>query len=227
MIKYIFALILIFMTINTLLAQPLENQDIPKKSTLKAIFLSAALPGTGQLYTGKPTKAGIFLSADLLIIGSYFRFQLERKNAIKSYKQYANAYAGLAYDSSDDIYRLAQNYISSEEYNNSVELYARHFWLLYDEYDEYQLYLAENLIPDNAGWEWQYESQKNKYTSIRQDKQRFEIYQNFAMGAILLNRIISILDIIIFKDKADKSYELYSVPDIDGKGIRLFYEYRY
>jgi len=225
--KLLITLLIIIIHATALFPQSRRPQPTQTKSTLKAALMSTALPGTGQLYYGKNTKAGIFLSADLLIIGSYFRFQRERNGAIDSYKQYANVYADLRMGASDEIYRLAQRYNSSEEYNNSVELYARHWILLYYEPEYYQQYMDANIIPESDSWAWEYEAQRYKYTDIRQDKQRFEIYQQFALGAILLNRVISVLDTVIFKDRPQKAYSLYSTPDFDGKGIKLIYEYNF
>jgi len=225
--KLLMTLIIIALSVSALFPQPRRTQPTQTKSTIKAALMSAALPGTGQLYYGKNTKASIFLSADLLILGSYFRFQREKNGAIDSYKQYANVYADLRMGASDEIYRLAQRYNSSEEYNNSVELFARHWILLYNDPDFYEQYMTTNIIPQSDSWEWEYEAQRYKYTDIRQDKQRFEIYQQFALGAILLNRVISVLDTVIFKDRQQKAYSLYSTPDFDGKGIKLIYEYNF
>jgi len=233
--KYNTTLFIIWIIVSSIFAQQTDiiNNPSPPKSTRTAAMLSAVLPGTGQLYYGKQTKAGIFLATDIIVLGSFFRFQREKISAIDSYKQYAYVYAGLKKGSSPEFYRLAENYSSSEAYNDMIELNGRNYWLYYasetdfDAYAEYQEYVNQYKIPTQDGWEWQYESQRHKYIDIRFEKQHFELYQNLAFGALLLNRVISVLDTIIFSDKPDKAYSLYSVPDYDGKGIRLFYEYKF
>jgi TM2 domain-containing membrane protein YozV len=197
-----------------------------KFSLPKAVLFSAAVPGTGQMYLNKPTKAGIFFTTELTFLFSYFRFQQERDWTIKSYKQYAESAIGLEKTNSDNMYSLIQMYFSSEDYNDSVREYARDRYLLFDtDTEEYYEFLANNLIPEEEGWHWQTTKNWNKYKNLRRDKQDFEIYANFAMGALVLNRIISVIDAALTTKKLNRLTNKLSIqPDFDRNGFEVTYE---
>jgi len=60
--KFISALILIILLPGGLLPQD-TTSSIPTKNSTKALLLSLALPGAGQLYNGEYIKAGAFVTA--------------------------------------------------------------------------------------------------------------------------------------------------------------------
>lgn len=221
MIKKIILFILIALVINLLTATE-------KKSAKQAMLMSAILPGAGQLYLGQNTKASILMTTDIISLISYFRFAQEKNLMIDNYKLYANVNAGLKNNADDYLYNLAQKYKSAEIYNNNLELRARNYFiLLNNDQESYDAYMQRNSISSEDMWEWQTDSDFKKYRSIRNDKQRYEIYQNFALGSIILNRIIGVVDAAISTNKVNKKTQLYSVPDFERKGISLIYEVKF
>ena len=67
-----------------------------------------------------------------------------------------------------------------------------------------------------------------QYRNIRSSKQEFEIYANFAIGALVINRMISVIDAAISTNKINTANrQVYATPDPDGKGISLNYEFRF
>jgi len=112
-------LLLIVLISASLLALTAEELSIRK-----GMLLSAITPGLGQIYSRNYTKSGIFLSTEIVIIFSYFRFNAEKEWAIDSYKNLALNVADIPLSSDDDYYQLIQDYVSSEEYNSSVESFA-------------------------------------------------------------------------------------------------------
>ncbi|MBN1327699.1 MAG: hypothetical protein JW996_07100 [Candidatus Cloacimonetes bacterium] len=204
-------------------------------STAKAALLSAAIPGGGELYSGQYSKAGVFLAVELATWISYFRLDQETQWAIKSYKQYANSRAGVPQDSPEDYYQLIQDYFSSDSYNDNVYLFARNIYLsanspYYDE-ENYELYLANNLIPPEEAWHWQTTGNWMKYRDIRAHKQDLEIYTKFTFAAAFLNRIISVIDTFISVRKLNREHRYLGKvsiePDWNKKGMKLSYEYKF
>ncbi|MCK9328352.1 MAG: DUF5683 domain-containing protein [Candidatus Cloacimonetes bacterium] len=201
---------------------------LEKKSVKKAVLMSAILPGTGQLYLHSNTKAGIFLASDLVIISSFLRFGKERSIAIDNYQSLANSQAGLRLDANNELYNLAQKYKSSEIYNNELEMSARnYYYLLNNDYQAYIDYVNTNKIPDENAWNWTEDKHFQKYKDLREDKQTYEIYQNFALGAIIINRLISVVDAAISANKLNNNSQIYTVPHFEGKGLTLIYEYKF
>jgi hypothetical protein len=192
----------------------------------KSIAFSAVAPGTGQLYLNKPTKAGVFFSADLILIFSYFRFKDEKNWAIHSYKQYAESIIGLDRTSQESDYRLVQNFFSSEDYNANVRRYARDRFLIFgNDTTAYYEYLEANIIPDSEGWHWQTRENWKKYRQIRTEKQDYEIYSNFAVGALVLNRVVSVIDAALTTKKLNRTLRNVSIePNFSKNGFEVTYE---
>ena len=221
MIKKYFMIVILLVFLTNLFAEP-------EKSALKAMAMSAVFPGSGQMYLGNSTKAGIFMATDIIIIGSYVRFNKERNIATDNYKMYANVKADLRRGTSNDIYALASKYRSSDEYNNflaqDLQNYLIAGWITQKEQEDYY---EMHKIKDEDKWNWEYDSHFREYRTIRSDKQMFELYGNLAIGALMLNRIISMLDATIFSNRINRENKLYSMPDFEKKGISLIYEYKF
>ncbi len=194
------------------------------KSVKKAMLYSAILPGAGQIYTQNYTKAGVFLGSEAAIWFGKTRFENERDWAEDSYKKFAHEIAGVNNNTSPDMYNLIQDYVSSEEYNLKVELFARNYYLIINNNPElYQEYLTRYQIPADQSWDWKSESNRAKYNNIRQRRQKYEIYSNFAFSALILNRVISAIDAARMSKSYNK-HRVYASPHADGRGISLNYE---
>lgn len=194
------------------------------KSVKKAMLFSAILPGAGQIYTENYNKAGVFLASEAAIWFGKTRFENERDWAENSYKRFAHEIGGVDYNTSSDMYNFIQDYVSSEEYNQKVELFARNYYLIINnDPASYQAYLDQYQIPDDHSWDWKSESNRVKYNEIRQRRQKYEIYSNFAFSALILNRVISAIDAGRMS-KAYNKHRVYASPHADGRGISLNYE---
>jgi len=197
--------------------------------------MSAAVPGLGELYTKQYTKAGIFFCTELLVIYSYFRFDAQTDWAIDTYEQFAYSKAGVPHNSDSDYYQLIQNFSSSNQYNESVYLFARNFYLSanspYYNPEDYELYLANNLIPAGQEWDWQNNANWMEYRELRKDKQDLEIYTKFTLAAALINRIVSVLDTFVSSKRIlrdQRNYGQLSLrPDWKNKGFKLNYEIKF
>ncbi len=199
-----------------------------KVSVLKAMALSAVLPGAGDLYMGNYQKGAAFLSAEVIIWLAYLRLDQERDWAIESYQDYADAYAGVPKGQDDDYYQRIQNYYSSEEYNDDVIRDARNYYLIYNNDQEaYQEYLSNYLIPEEEAWQWENDSRWSEYKKRRNRKQDMEIYSNFALGAAILNRVVSVIATTASARKHNRAVRMLKnvsiEPDLQNNGIRLNY----
>ena len=198
----------------------------------KAMLYSALVPGLGEMYLGEYTRAGIFLGAEILILASYFRLNQEVDWKTNSYKFYANHYADVPLGSSDSYYRLINNYISSEKYNSEIELFLRNRYIIYDyNPDLYDYYLDLYLISDEDAWEWESRDNWLRYREIRREKQRLEIYANFAIGAAVVNRLISVIDSAILARSINRQHTFLSnlnvEPDFTRIGWTVTYEIKF
>jgi len=223
-------IILLLLILSSLVALTAEDLSVKK-----GLLLSAITPGLGQLYSGEYTKSGIFLSAEIAVIFSYFRFQAEKEWSINSYQKFAHNTVDVPKNSDDNYYQLIQDYISSEDYNSGVESYARNVFLCinspYFNPESYYAYLDKYLIPSDMAWNWQNNKNWNHYKTLRRKKQDYEIYANFAIAAAILNRLVSIIDSAITINKINRENSFLNnldfQPDWKHKGIKISYEFKF
>jgi len=194
----------------------------------KAIILSAFVPGAGELYLKKYTKASILLASELTVILGYSRMNSQATWAEHSYKDLAYSKAGMDKKLSKDYYSLASKWRSSEEYNEYLEMQARNYYLLYNnDPDSYKTFLKEHQIPEDKGWTWRTNDDWVKYRKYRIAKQDYKIYANLVASGFVLNRLFSILDSVISIKKFNKRGRLSASVNLRKKGIKIKYAYKF
>ncbi|MDP8209365.1 MAG: hypothetical protein RAO94_10535 [Candidatus Stygibacter australis] len=223
--RYIIILLLLALTTFHLLGE--EN-----KSAVKAMLFSALVPGSGQAYLGSYTKAGIFISSEILLIGTALRLDSEVDWAIDTYQQYAYSMVDIPIGSDKEIYQNIQNYISSDEYNADMSHDAwRYFVLGYNDLQAYYTYVEANQITGDQSWDWGDDKTWKNYKSYRIDKQNLEMYSNLAVAAVVLNHLVGIIDTALTSKRMKKNSQrvgnLYINPDLEKKGIIVGYEYKF
>ncbi|HOD17519.1 MAG TPA: hypothetical protein PLF50_02045 [Candidatus Cloacimonadota bacterium] len=196
------------------------------KSLPQAMFMSAVLPGTGELYNGSMTRGVAFISADLVILFSACRLGEEVQLLGKSYRRYAEANAGAPHHQNSDYYDLLQKYYCSADYNADMELYFRNLGLMqYNNPDYYANEISAYSIPDSVAWQWSNHQTWKKYKSIRRDRQRTLMNQKLAIGAAFANRAVSILDaMFLTRNNNEKTKSgIILAPDFQRNGAFLIY----
>jgi len=203
-------------------------------SSKKAMLLSSAVPGLGQFYTKNYTKGAIFFITDVSIWLSISRLGYESDLAVDRYKTYAMNVGGVEAVPSNEYYQTIQKYQSSDEYNMNVERYARDLYLIINNDPVgYENYLAANLVPENYTWNWKNSKNLSKYQELRREKQDLEIYSNFAVAALIINRVVSMIDAARSTRKInltmnDRNYgKLKIQPDWTKVGMKVCYEYKF
>lgn len=226
-ICYLLVIVAVFST------PPLYAKQV---STGKAMLLSAVLPGMGEMYLQEHSKGTVFLGTELLLVVSYLRINQEIKWKTNSYKTYADNYAGISAGQNDNYYRLIHNYFNSETYNAAIERYYRNRYIIY-EYKP-QLYhdnLNKYLVTGDDVWDWENEKYWLRYREQRRDKQSMEILGNFALGAAVLNRVVSVINSAFIARKINRNSESQSTflsdlsiePDFVKNGYRVNYEFKF
>jgi hypothetical protein len=201
-----------------LLALPLAA--LPKAAS---IGLSAILPGTGEIIEGKTIRGSLLLGEDLIALTGYWATGRQRNDLISSYQLYARTYAGIPDNMDDNYYQYIQQYISSEEFNRYLELDARNYYLIYS-YDPegYASYITANAITDDQAWSWQNPGYQDHYRTLRRDAQKAKMNQNLCLGIIILNRVISVIDVALISRDHNKETSLYFSP-LNNNGLMLNY----
>ncbi len=203
---------LLLLLLVTLLTIPLSA--LPR---IAYVGMAAALPGSAELALGKPTRGGIMIAADLLAILAWSGYQYEANDLADSFKRYAEVYAGVPVNNDERYYQHIQQYYSSDEFNSFQEMMARNYYLIsnYDP-DGFADYLAANLYSGEEEWQWQSPEHHSQFRSLRKQRQKARMYQNLALGALLLNRGISMVDALFLSGRnkdSDVSFYFSVTPE--------------
>ena len=210
------------------------DQNISKnsdKSLFAAIGASALLPGMGELYLGEKQFVKPFMWTDIALwvtaVGSY----VIGERYISSAHSYAVRYAGLTSKShSESLLNTVGDYRSRsgvEGQNSSPDMD--------EDYNQAQLRSGKAIDEDlDADIQWDWGSSDNPETTehIDEYKSRLRHYRvsrivfQVSVGALLLNRVVSVLNSIrVYRATSSKSFteRMEFVPEFyeDGSGILL------
>lgn len=181
--------------LTVLIALMIAFCSLQAKSFPKAMLLSAVLPGSGELYAGNLTRGVFFSSADLMLLYGAVRFSNEISWLEASYKDYAEVYAGILPDRDSDYYELLQTYYSSADYNTDMQLYFRNLGLYrFNNPDYYSAEIAQYTITGEDEWHWATREAWRQYKLKRREKQSRVMDRKLVVGALIANRVISVLD---------------------------------
>lgn len=225
---YLLILLLALCAYSTSSAQPLvitidtamsENAD---KSLGRALVSSLVLPGAGERYLGRNDRAKKFLFADLAFWGisgiSYMTGELYLTNAVST----AERYAGAVNPPRDvDFLEVMGSYSSrgghaganynpdlNEDYNQTM---IRQGLEVDHKYPDTEKYYWDWGLSDNP----QNEKNRDKFNNMLRNYRRSRIAFQAGLGALLLNRILSMVDVVqIYKATANERISYHLVPVI-------------
>ncbi|MCB5261762.1 MAG: hypothetical protein LHW64_02450 [Candidatus Cloacimonetes bacterium] len=207
------ALLLLMLTGGSLWAQ----------SRMAFIGMSALVPGSAEIAMGKTNRGVALLLSDVLATYSFFKTDKDMDLKKAAYKQYAQSYAGVPLGMPQSQYQVIQDYISSEQFNDFQDLMARNYFVIYhNDVQAYIDYMEANTYTGEESWQWESSRHWETYRNMRNQHQRIMINHNLALGVMLLNRAISVIDTAILS----KNINLYARPHgVDG--LMLNYEMRF
>lgn len=160
-----------------------DNKDIPgKKSGGLAMLYSMLLPGMGELYAGSYNSGKYFTIAEGVIWGFYAGLNIYGNWQKENYKDFASSFGSVAPDGKDeDYYATIGEYIDIEEYNKEKGL----------ERDFRSIYNTKNFY-----WKWADQGQRREYRGMWVSSEQAFNNVRFAVGALIVNRIISAINAV-------------------------------
>ncbi len=187
------------------------------QSRLLYIGMSALVPGSGELALGKTNRGLALLSSEILAGYGFLKTGSDMDLQKDSYMNYAHHYAGVPLGMPDRHYQVVQNYVSSDEFNDFQDMQARNYFFIYlNDEQAYHDYMAANTYSGDESWEWQSEMHFRNYREIRRKHQKLSINHNLALGILLLNRAISMVDTALIT----RDMTVYAAPmGLDGMTI--------
>lgn len=198
---------------------PDDNMSNPAKGNINGtnIFLSLLLPGLGQWSAGYKTRAKTFAVAELALWASYFGSREYAISIKHDYFAFAALHAGVDTRGKDDQYWIDIGNAQNIYLFNERRLRERNLEAAYDETEE-------NF------WQWDKEQNRVEYTELREKQDDWKRIASFMIGGMVLNRIVSAVDVVrlIRKDRksADQQQQSFMYWDyhqdrFQGEVVRL------
>jgi hypothetical protein len=153
--------------------------DQTHKSSNIAIAASLILPGSGHQYLGRNNSALAYLAVDIFsLVGAIYSEKYSRRLNIDS-----KGFAGLnaSANGGNDLYwQAVGDFDDSKSYNDAVDLNR----------DKDKRYDSES-----KQWFWANPDDRTEYNEIRKTARKYHLVSSICIGAMVLNRVISVVDI--------------------------------
>ncbi|MEW6193832.1 MAG: hypothetical protein AB1521_01580 [Bacteroidota bacterium] len=162
-----------------------------RKSPALAILYSMLLPGMGELYAGSYDKGYYFTVADGVLWGVFAGFNIYGNWQEDNYKSFAQSNGGVNNENKDEeYYAIIGVYSSIDDYNTTQEL-NRDFNKVYNTSTHY--------------WKWNSDAERKEYRNMWSSSEGAFNNVRFAVGALILNRIISAVNAVRLVSAHNKS----------------------
>jgi hypothetical protein len=185
----------------------------------KYIIASLALPGAGEMWMGSKVKGEIFLWTDAAIWLTYGGLTAVGNSRNQTAKLFARQYSGAsAAERADDYYVALERYDNSEQYNEDIRREARELYP--DDPNRQKTYAQMHGFYGDRAWDWGSDSLRFAYWDQRKGSRSLLHTAGFFIGAALLDRLASAVDVAFFTEK-----RLGALPAFDRPGLALVYRF--
>jgi hypothetical protein len=144
-------------------------------------WFSLIIPGSGHQYVGSAQKALGYITLDVVALAGAIFFRQYSNRLVSNYKAYASHYAGISSSISNDFYwQVIGSFNDYYDYHQTIDLVRepeRHF-------NEQEYF-----------WRWQDEAYREEYITFQKVAKKFNTISSFCIGALVLNRIVSFIDL--------------------------------
>ena len=168
----------------------LQKYKEGKKNNGIAIIFSAILPGMGELYADGYSSGKYFTIADGVLWGSLIGVSAYANNQEENYRSYAETFGGASLDGKDEKYFAdISSYIDVYEYNHIKNLERSKE--IYNETSHY--------------WKWSGQTARREYREMWKSSETANNSTRFIVGALILNRVASVINAIRLVNKYNKN----------------------
>lgn len=153
-----------------------------RKNAGLAILYSLVLPGMGELYAGSYDSGKYFTIADGVLWGVFAGFNIYGNWQEDNYKSFAQSRGGVSNGGkTDEYYAIIGIYQNIDDYNTAQEL-NREYSKVYKTSTHY--------------WKWTNNDERKEYRSMWSSSESAYNNVRFAVGALILNRIVSAINAV-------------------------------
>ena len=157
------------------------------KGIEKYNFNSMILPGWGEYVIGEKNRANYFFTMEATLWLFYFINKKREVSSRNNYIAFSELHADVDMDNKSYLFAVnLGHYNSLEEYNDIKER---------------QRLPQQKYSSPEFNWEWDSDSKRLKYDQMRINSVNAQKYAKFAVGGLILNRLISFIDVIYLERK--------------------------
>ena len=161
-----------------------------KKNNGLAIIYSAILPGMGELYADGYSSGKYFTIADGVLWGGLIGVSAYASHQEENYRAYAETFGGVNLDGKNEKYFAdISSYLDVYEYNHIKDLERSKE--IYNEKTDY--------------WKWSGQDARREYRSMWKSSETADNSTRFIVGALILNRVASVINAIRLVNKYNKN----------------------
>lgn len=160
----------------------------------KNIFFSLILPGLGQWTAGEKGRAKVFFTAEVILWAGFFGSKAYANTLENDFQTFAAIHAGVNTNNKEAQYWIDVGNANNIYQFNEKRRVQRNLNATYPENGEYD-------------WQWDEESNREEYAELRSNQRGWENTTKVMLGGLILNRIISTVDVIRLIRKRKKAEE--------------------
>jgi len=169
-----------------------------RDSTPKDMLASVALPGLGELRSGRRGWAIAHIAAETAVWVSFVVFRVQGELRKDDYIEYAEVYGGVrdADGRSEEYYRNLAKYRRSDpgpDSYNEREVRETARVLFPDDLQARKDYIDRNMITGPLAWSWESDAHWRSFAELRSSSERSFQRSRFCFAAAIANRIVSVL----------------------------------
>lgn len=171
-----------------------QEQHIKTPSGKVNVLYSLILPGAGQWAMGYKTRAKFFMGTEFLLWAGFIGSHAYSNVIQDNYQSYATVHAGVNSHQKNEQFWIDIGSSDNIFSFNEQQLRERNLRGAYNE-------TSQNY------WQWDSNDSRSYYNDLRVQEHNWEQRATFVVGAFILNRIISTVDVIRLIRKENKAYE--------------------
>ena len=183
---------------------------------------SVILPGWGEASMEQHKRSRFFLSSDALLWIGAIGGNWVSNGYQSDYTAFALQHANIDITVGDYLYSVdVGHYDNIIEYNEVKERQRSQEIELYPD-GSLKRESGHEIYPEGEGfdWHWDFSSNRQSYNSMRIKSGSFKKYSNFAIAGLIINRVISFIDVLYLERTGKKTFFSTSVLPSGKDGMR-------
>ena len=172
---------------------------------------SLVFPGWGELSLNESSRGQKLIAADIILWLTVFNGKNLSKNYESDYRAFASEHAGVNWNHTDYLFAVDIGYYDDLNAYNSAKARQRSLELETDLSGGLIREYGHTMYPENGDFDWQWDNDSNRksYKDMRISSANWDKYANFAIAGLLVNRVISVID-VMYLEKMGSSTPIQS-----------------